>query len=221
MESEIYRMSHVLRGSLQTTLLNVQSLAVTLAGDAEAQESIRIIRQELLTAGRMLLAAFEICSLELGDVRRMNLRALVKRALQESGVEGIVLSPGTWPDVVGDAQLLGHAIAHLARNAATATPPRTRPPEIHAASRRDGGVSVRVRDWGGGFGAVEPPGRAFSSGRPEHAATGLLTVERIARLHGGSLSFESSSRGTAVSLSLPGPPRARRKGAKRPAVMKE
>src|SRR2546425_663541 len=98
MESEIARMSHVLRGSLQTTLLNVQSLAVTAHEDAETRESVRIVREELLRAGRMLLVAFEVCSLELGDVTRTNLRTLVKRALHEDGIEGVVLSPAPWPD---------------------------------------------------------------------------------------------------------------------------
>src|SRR5256885_5545482 len=110
MESEIARMSHVLRGSLQTSLLNVQSLAVTVARDAEAQESIRIIREELLRAGRMLLAAFEVYSLELGDVTRTNLKTLVTRALDQDGVDGVVLFEDPWPAVGGDVRLLGLAI---------------------------------------------------------------------------------------------------------------
>jgi signal transduction histidine kinase len=220
MESEIARMSHVLRGSLQTTLLNVQSLAVTL-DDAETQESIRIVREELLRAGQMLLAAFEVCSLELGEVTRTNLKTLVTRALHEGDVEGVVVSPGPWPDVVGDVRLLGLAIAELARNARAATPPGKRPPEIHAASTRGGRIVALVRDWGRGFGSVEPPGRAFSSSRPGHTATGLLTVERIARLHRGSLSFETSSRGTTVSLALPLPPRTRAERARNAQVINE
>jgi len=220
MDSEIVRMSHVLRGSLQTTLLNVQSLAVTLHGDAEAQESIRIIREELLGAGRMLLAAFEVCSLELGEVTRTNLRMLVTRALHEADVEGVVVAPGPWPDVVADERLLGLAIAHLARNARAATPPGKRPPQIHAASTRSR-TAVVVRDWGRGFGPVEPPGCAFSSSRPGHVATGLLTVERIARLHRGTLSFETSRRGTTVTLALPAPPRTGAERRRAVTVTKE
>jgi len=220
MDSEIARMSHVLRGGLQTTLLNVQSLAVTLDGDAETQESIRIIREELLGAGRMLLAAFEVCSLELGDVTRTNLRTLVTAALHDADVDGVILSPGPWPDVVADERLLGLAIAHLARNARAASLPGKRPPEIHAASAR-GRTVVVVRDWGRGFGSVEPPGRAFSSSRPGHVATGLLTVERIARLHRGTLSFETSSRGTTVTLALPAPPRTGAERRRAVTVTKE
>jgi two-component system, NtrC family, sensor histidine kinase HydH len=206
-DGEIDRISHVLSGSLQGALLNLQSLAVTLEQDAALQESIALIRAELLRGARMLHAAFEILSLELGDITTVNLRALVTRALKAHGVERIVAAAGAWPDVTGDERLLGLAIAHLARNASAATPRGRRRPEIRVSASRDGGVVVVVHDWGGGFGPVNPRGRAFTSGRPEHVATGLLTAERVARLHGGCLSVDSSSRGTAVRLSLP--PRSR------------
>ena len=202
MDSEVYRMSHVLRGSLQGALLNLQALAVTLDTDTAAEETIGVVREELLRGSRMLLAAFEIMSLELGPVTRINLEALVRRALDEHGVDRVVVVPGAWPEVTGDARLLALAVAHLARNAREATLPRKRAPEIRG-DERDGSVEVTIRDWGRGFGAEKPPGRAFGSSRADHAATGLLTAERIARLHGGRLSFESLSRGTEVRLSLP------------------
>jgi len=207
-DSEIYHMSHVLRGSLQTALLNVQAVAVTLGRDDDAQASIRVAREELLRAGRMLVAAFDIVSLELGDVQRVNLRTLAARALAESGVDGVTLSRGPWPDVVGDARLLRLAIGQLAANACAATPAEARRPEIHASGKR-GSVALEVRDWGRGFGAVTPPGRAFTASRPDHVATGLLTAQRIARLHRGTLSFASSPGGTTVSLALPRARRAR------------
>jgi signal transduction histidine kinase len=210
MGSEIERMSHVLRGSLQGALLNVQALSVGLEGDADAQESIRLVREELIRAARMLLAAFEVVSLELGDVTRLDLRALVARALREDGLEGIAVSGGTWPAAVGDERLLSLAVVHLARNALAATPPARRAPAIRARSRRGGGVVLLVRDWGRGFGAATPPGRAFASARAGHAAAGLLMVERIARLHGGRVSFAAAAPGTEVRLSLPGAKRARR-----------
>ena len=200
---EIDRIAHVLSGSMQGALLNLQALAVSLEGDAAAQESIGLIRDELVRGARMLHAAFEILSLELGDLTTTNLRNLVTRALEAQAIERVVTAAGPWPDVTADERLLGLAIGHLARNASAATPRGTRAPEIRACSNSDGGVDVVVRDWGAGFGAVNPGGRAFTSRRPEHAGAGLLTAERIARLHGGRLSFESSRRGTAVRLSLP------------------
>jgi len=207
-DSEISRMSHVLQGSLQTALLNVQAVAVTLGRDDDAQASIRAARAELLRAGRMLLAAFDIVSLELGKPERMNLRPLTARALVEYGVDGVTLSPGPWPDVVGDARLLRRAIGQLAANACAATSAQARRPEIHSSSK-GGNVTLVVKDWGGGFGAVTPLGRAFTASQSDHVATGLLTVERIARLHRGTLLFASSPAGTTVSLTLPRARRAR------------
>ncbi len=66
---------------------------------------------------------------------------------------------------------------------------RRSPPRVRA----DGGVDVVVRDWGGGLGALKPPVRAFSSARPDHIATGVLSAERIARLHAGG-EFLTSAR---------------------------
>jgi len=201
---EIDRMSHVLQGSLQSALLNLQCLAETLAATAipAERELIELIRDELLRGSRLLVAAFDVLSLEINDVTTINLGALVRRALAAHGIRGVVVAKTAWPVAIVDPQLLSLAIAHLARNAREATSTRRRPPEIAPAVRADGGVDVVVRDWGGGLGALKSPVRAFSSARPDHIATGLLSAERIARLHGGTLSITSSRRGTRARLSL-------------------
>jgi signal transduction histidine kinase len=202
-EGEIHRMSHALQGSLQSALLNLQSLALTLDADAESRDLIEVVQDELLRGARLLVATFEVLSLEIGGVATVNLGTLVRRALSAHGIRRVAVANGAWPDVIGDERLLSLAIAHLARNAREATPMRRRVPEITPAAGARGGVDLVVRDWGRGFGAVKPPGRAFTSTRPNHVATGLLAIERIARLHGGSFSFTSSTRGTTVRLSLP------------------
>jgi signal transduction histidine kinase len=203
-EREIDRMSHVLQSSLQSALLNLQCLAETPAAAAVLQERelIELIRDELMRGSRLLVAAFDVLSLEINEVTPINLGTLVRRALEAHGIHPVVVAKGAWPIVIVDPRLLSLAIAHLARNAREATPTRRRPPEIAPEVRADGGVDVIVRDWGGGLGALKPPGRAFSSTRPDHVATGLLSVERIARLHGGALSMRSSRRGTRARLSL-------------------
>ena len=201
---EVDRMSHVLQGSLQSALLNLQCLAETLAVTAipAERELIELIRDELLRGSRLLVAAFDVLSLEINEVTTINLGALVRRALAAHGIRGVVVAKAAWPVAIVDPQLLSLAIAHLARNAREATSTRQRPPEITPAVRADGGVDVIVRDWGGGLGALKSPPRAFRSTRPDHIATGLLTAERIARLHGGTLSITSSRRGTRARLSL-------------------
>jgi signal transduction histidine kinase len=43
----------------------------------------------------------------------------------------------------------------------------------------------------------------MQSTKPGHRGVGLVTVERIVRLHGGELRFESPGEGTVVTLALP------------------
>ena len=203
-EREIDRMAHVLQSSLQSALLNLQCLAETPATAAAPQERelIELIRDELMRGSRLLVAAFDVLSLEINQVTTINLGTLVRRALAAHDIHPVVVAKGAWPIVIVDPRLLSLAIAHLARNAREATSTRRRAPEIAPEVRADGGVDVVVRDWGVGLGTLKPPGRAFSSTRPDHVATGLLRVERIARLHGGALSITSSRRGTRARLSL-------------------
>lgn len=200
---EIARMSHVLHGSLQSALLNLQCLAETVTAIPQEQELIELIRDELMRGSRLLAAAFDVLSLEISEMTTVNLGTLVRRALAAHGIHRVVVAKGTWPVVSVDPRLLSLAIAHLARNAREATSTDRRPPEIAPEVRTDGGADVVVRDWGAGLGALKPPGRAFTSTRPDHVAIGLLSVERIARLHGGALSITSSRRGTRARLSLP------------------
>ena len=203
--SEIDRMSHVLQSSLQSALLNLQSLAETLGAERTSQEGelIELIRDQLIHGSRLLVAAFEVLSLEITEVTSVILGTLARGALEAHDIDGVIVAKWAWPDVVVDRHLLPLAVAHLARNARDATSMRRRAPQIAPAVRADGGVDLIVRDWGGQASALKPSRRAFSSTRPDHVAMGLLSVERIARLHGGALSIKSSRQGTRARLSLP------------------
>jgi len=48
--------------------------------------------------------------------------------------------------------------------------------------------------------------RLFHSSKPGHRGLGLVTADRIARLHEGSLEFESPPDGALVTLVLPAAP---------------
>jgi signal transduction histidine kinase len=65
-------------------------------------------------------------------------------------------------------------------------------------------VLVQVRDWGRGLRATDgkPPARLLQSTKPGHRGLGLVTVERIARLHGGTLRVSTPGDGTLVTLCL-------------------
>jgi signal transduction histidine kinase len=92
------------------------------------------------------------------------------------------------------------AIAHLVRNALAASRAAGRthqPPRVAVDTGEPGHVTLVVRDWGTGFKHSNPKGLVRLAG------VGLLTVERVARLHGGRLSFASPGDGAEVRLTLP------------------
>jgi signal transduction histidine kinase len=69
-------------------------------------------------------------------------------------------------------------------------------------------VGLRVRNWGSRLPSTNPKVliRLFHSSKPGHRGLGLVTADRIARLHQGSLEFESPPDGVLVTLVLPAAP---------------
>jgi hypothetical protein len=69
----------------------------------------------------------------------------------------------------------------------------------------NGEALVQVRDWGPGLRTANSRllFKLLQSTKPGHRGLGLVTVERIARLHGGELRFESLGDGALVTLALP------------------
>jgi len=201
---DLDRLLHDLRGPLNAMQMHVELLKRLDVGDRGATASLETIGQEVLRLARLLPAAFQVVGLELGEVGAHDLRALVVEAFEEHGVKGVGVTAGAWPRVAVDARLLRLAVAHLARNAVAATGAGARAPEISAAGEGDR-VAVVVRDWGRGLRTTNP--RALirlaidPAGKP---SVGLVTVERVARLHGGRVEFASPPGGGAeVRLVVP------------------
>jgi len=197
---DLDRILHDLRGPLNAMVMHVEVLKRVLAADADALASVATIQQELARLARLLPAAFDVLGLERGEVARVNLRSLVDRALVEHRLAAVQVQDGAWPDVEGDADLLMLAIAHLVRNALAATHSAGRtdhPPRVAVDTAEPGRATLVVRDWGAGFKNSNPKLQIRLNG------VGLLTVERVARLHGGQLSFGSPGVGAEVRLTLP------------------
>jgi signal transduction histidine kinase len=197
---DLDRILHDLRGPLNSVVMHLEVLKRTLTGDPEALASLTTIQHELSRLATMLPAAFDVIALERGDVERVNLRALVQRAIDEHRLFAVEVQDGRWPDVNGDAALLVLAIAHLLRNALAATRAGGRtdhPPRVGVETDHPGSVTLVVRDWGTGLKSTNPKVLIRLAG------VGLLTVERVARLHGGRLSFASPGEGAEVRLTLP------------------
>jgi signal transduction histidine kinase len=147
-------------------------------------------------------------ALESGERVRVNLREAAEQALAEDHVKDVAIDDGAWPDVVGDRRLLQLAITHLVRNALEATESAgagTPPPDVSAAAPERGLVGISVRDHGPGLRSTNPKViiRLRASTKPGHRGIGLVTVERIARLLGGNLTFEAANPGARVTLRVP------------------
>jgi signal transduction histidine kinase len=197
---DLDRILHDLRGPLNSVVMHLEVLKRALAGEPDALASVGTIQQELSRLATMLPAAFEVLALERNTVERVSLRALVSRAIDEHALSTVELQDGCWPDVNGDPALLALAIAHLLKNAIAATRAagRTdRQPRVGVETDRPDAVTLVVRDWGTGLRSTNPKILIRLAG------VGLLTVERVARLHGGHLSFAATGDGTEVRLTLP------------------
>jgi signal transduction histidine kinase len=202
---DLDRLLHDLRGPLNAMQMHVEVLKRLDVRDPAVQGSVETIGHEVSRLAALLPAAFQIIALEPRDVAVHDLRALVEEALAEHGLTGVVVNGDAWPRVRADGALLRLAVAHLVRNAVAASE-GARAPEITGHGTEDGGAVLVVRDWGRGLRTTNPRAlirlAAGANGRP---AVGLVTVERIARLHHGRLEFRTPSGGGAeVRLILGG-----------------
>jgi signal transduction histidine kinase len=204
---DLERLLHDLRGPLNALTMHAEVLKRAVRGPAEA-DSVRAIQQEVERLAEMLAAAMQVVALERGQSARVNLRAVVERALEDARLKDVVVLSAEWPEVVGDPALLARAAAELLQNAVDATQargPATRRPEVSAGREPDGSAALVVRDYGAGLRSTNPKVliRLRTSTRPGHRGLGLVTVERIARLHGGRLRFSSPGDGAQTTLVLP------------------
>jgi signal transduction histidine kinase len=201
---------HELRGPLATT----QGFATTLrdrgdeldpadrrqllAGLADGTERLQRALDDLLRFGDMTEG---IISLEL---REVDLRDIVERAVAESGLERErVALPTTSVTVEGDEGKLVRAVANLLGNAAKYTPPGT-PVTVSVEADPDAAVvRIAVEDRGPGV-PEEDRERVFAPFVRIHVGApvpgtgiGLSLVHQIARLHAGSCHVEDVPGGGA------------------------
>ena len=202
--TELARLLHDLRGPLNSAVMHLEVLKRTVSDDPSSADSLRTVLQQLVRLSEMLPAAFTVAALETGPFAHVSLRQVVERARQEAGLGTVRIVGDAWPEVRGDIALLTLGIAELMRNAVEATAPDGRAPEV-SASRTDEGVVVNVRDFGTGLPTTNPKLliRLLHSTKGGHRGVGLVIAERVARLHGGTLSFEGLADGARVGLRLP------------------
>lgn len=200
--SDLARLLHDLRGSLNALGMHAEVLTRAAPPAGGVEDSARMVAEQLGRLSAMLTDAFAVVALELGRVAPVDLGTVAEAARAEVGAP-VTIAEERWPTVTGDAALLTLAFTHLLRNAVEADS-TTRPPSMRAVVE-GGEARVEVRDWGRGLRATDPKIviRPWHSSKPGHRGLGLVTVERVARLHGGAVRFIALPDGTLVSLTLP------------------
>jgi signal transduction histidine kinase len=210
---DLDRLLHDLRGPLNAIAMHAEVLKRAVRDDPMAVDSVKTIQQELDRLAGMLAAAAEVIAIERRESRRVNLRGVVERALVEEAIKDLTIEDGPWPDVIGDPRLLTRAVAHLVQNAVEATHaagPDTPSPTLRTHVTDDEMAAIVVRDFGTGLRSTSAKVlvRLGETTKPGHRGLGLLTVERIVRLHDGALQFASPGNGAEITLLLPLPPAA-------------
>ena len=201
---DLARLLHDVRGPLNSLTMHLQVLKRTAADDAMAEDSLRTVQEQLARLADMLPAAFAVVALEPGPLRRVELGGVMEAARDQAGGP-VTLANTSWPAVLADEALLTLAVGHLLRNAVEATP-AGRPWPMVSAKAVGAETLVEVRDWGVGLKVTEPKLliRLMHSSKGSGRGLGLVTVDRVARLHRGALRFESpADGGAAVTLALP------------------
>jgi len=201
--ADLGRLLHDLRGPLNSLTMHVEVLKRVVGDDPVAEDSLRTVLEQLGRLADMLPAAFAVASLELRASTPVDLGAVAAAAGEEAGGP-VTLAEGRWPSVIGDARLLTVAVTELLRNAVEATAAGAPPPRV-SATLEDQQVLLGIRDWGPGVRTTDTKLliRLLHSTKPGHRGLGLVTVERIVRLHGGTLRFTAPGDGTLVTLVLP------------------
>jgi signal transduction histidine kinase len=201
--SDLDRLLHDLRGPLNAAVMHLEVLKRVAADDAMTRASLLSINHELERLTAMLPLAFSVCALEMGPRRRLVLRGVVESAIDERERKRVHVDAGPWPELDGDEHLLVLAVRQLISNALEAGGDDG---EVRVSVEPGSGdsVTVAIRDSGGGFKTRNPNAvvRLMAGTKAGHVGIGLLVAQRVARLHGGALTFETTPEGGVVRLTL-------------------
>lgn len=187
-----------------TSLTESQAKSLTRCGNIkESARRMSDLMDSYLTLDRM-----EGDRLTL-QAQTCDLQALLNGIVQEWPAQQLVLTTlNLAPKVVCDPKLLQIALRNLIANAVRHAPEGT-PVRLNVQGVADGGLRFDVQDNGSGIPADELP-RVFQKyfrGRgalnQPGAGLGLHLVERIAQLHGGTVSVHSvPGQGSRFSLTI-------------------
>ena len=204
--ADLDRLLHDLRGPLNAIVMHLEVLKRLMGEDPNARASLQSVQAEMERMAAMLPLAFAVCAVEPAAPRRLFLRAVVESAAADAARKRVSVDEAAWPEVDGDERLLVLAVRQLLLNALEAAGDDC---AVRVSSEQtDDTVTVAVHDAGIGFKHRNPNAvvRLMSSTKPGHMGVGLLVAQRIARLHGGTLTFDTEPSGGVVRFTI----RARR-----------
>lgn len=218
-------MSHELRTPLHAILTLSESLDEGVYGGL-SERQLRTV-QTIVESGRHLLtlindlldlskieagrADLQIDTIDVHEVLDSALR-MNERHAELKGVRLIRSYDTTIPPIEADARRLRQIVVNLLSNAVKFTPPGGRIELRTGLQTEHGRVTVSVSDTGIGISAdqqhllFQPFSQADSSLSRLHGGSGLglALVRRLAELHGGTASVESSpGRGSTFTIELP------------------
>ena len=217
LEHFAYVASHDLRAPLRT-ITGFSSLLRRRHSDAIGEDGTELL--DLILQGTESMEALIDGLLDLSRVNAdvqvawFDLDAATDEALQrlQSTVEnrGAAISRSALPQVNGDIRLLAQLIQNLVANAIKFQPGEAPRVEISGHRGAGGGLDLAVRDYGIGI-APEHTESIFNIFRRLHTAEeiegtgiGLSVVRKIADLHEGSVSVDSTpGEGSTFTVHLP------------------
>lgn len=213
--------SHEFRTPLAIINTSIQQLAANL--DAPAEKSLQRAQNIRNAIQRMNLLLDDYLSLDRLDSaqravqpRPCDFYEVIEDAASDWPVGRVRIRVHELPaPFVCDPDLMRIVLRNLLANAVRHSPDDTMI-ELEARGQANGGLAIRVQDWGEGIPPEELPrlfqryfrGRA-SQGKPG-AGLGLHLVERIVQLHGGAITVQSTEdQGTTFLITLPPGPSPR------------
>jgi len=197
--ADLDRLLHDLRGPLNAAVMHLEVLKRLVTDEPTTRTSLLSIQQELDRLTAMLPLAFAVCAIEMGPPRRLLLRAVVESAVDDASRKRVDVDPGPWPEIDGDERLLVLAMRQLLANALEAGGDEG-VVRVGIEPGEGDTVSVVIHDAGSGFKTRNPNAvvRLMASTKTGHVGVGLLVAQRIARLHGGTLAFETAADGGGI-----------------------
>jgi signal transduction histidine kinase len=195
--ADLDRLLHDLRGPLNAAVMHLEVLRRLTPDEPTTRASLQSVHHELERLTAMLPLAFAVCALEIAELRRLPLRGVVESAVDDQARTRVHVEADGWPEVTGDERLLVMALRHLIANALEASGDDG---SVHVSVSRDGDTAaVVIQDSGTGFKTRNPNAivRLMPGTKAGHVGIGLLVAQRVARLHGGMLHFETIPSGSA------------------------